>query len=96
VANFDPHLAPEKFFPYMPLKNVSPSFPPTLLIHGTDDTDVPHEQSSMMAVQFKTHNVSHQLISIQKGEHGLSGASKSSIEEAYAAVIPFIKKHLDR
>ncbi|MDA7866767.1 alpha/beta hydrolase [Verrucomicrobia bacterium] len=96
VANIDPHQDPEKFFPYMPLKNVTPLFPPTLLIHGTDDSDVPYEQSSLMAAQFKTHDVSHQFVSVSKGEHGLSGASKTSIEEAYAAVIPFIKKHLDR
>ena len=95
VADFDPHQEAEKFFPYMPIKNVTPLFPPTLLIHGTDDTDVPHHQSSLMAAQFKIHGIHHQFISIPKGEHGLSGASRSSIEEAYASVIPFIKKHLD-
>ena len=34
---------PEKFAPYMPLENVNEEdSPPTLLIHGQDDTDVPY------------------------------------------------------
>jgi dipeptidyl aminopeptidase/acylaminoacyl peptidase len=33
----------------MPLKNVTPEFPPTVVIHGTADTDVLFEQSKLMA-----------------------------------------------
>ena len=33
---------------------VSIDYPPTLLIHGTNDTDVPYEQSTMMAAEFKS------------------------------------------
>ena len=39
----------------MPVKHVTPDYPPTMLIHGTEDTDVPYEQSVMMAEQFKVH-----------------------------------------
>ena len=95
VSHFDPHNEPAKFFPFMPLKNVTKSFPPTLMIHGTNDTDVPHEQSSLMAAQFENHGVPHRLISIDNGEHGLGGASRESIEDAYASVIPFLRKYLD-
>jgi dipeptidyl aminopeptidase/acylaminoacyl peptidase len=34
---------------YCAVRNVSRDYPPTLLIHGTEDTDVPYEQSVAMA-----------------------------------------------
>lgn len=95
VSGFDPHTEAEKFYPYMAVRNVSEKYPPTLLIHGTADTDVPHEQSVMMAEQFKKHGVPHQLISIENGEHGLGGGDRAAIEAAYASVLPFVRKRLD-
>ena len=94
VSGFDPHTEPEKFFPYMAVKNVTNKYPPTLMIHGTKDTDVPHEQSLMMAEQFRKHDVPHRLISIENAEHGLGGGDRAAIEAAYAAVLPFVRKHL--
>lgn len=94
VSGFDPHTEPDKFLPFMAVKNVTNKFPPTLMIHGTVDTDVPHEQSVMMAEQFRKHGVRHRLISIENGEHGLQGGDRAAIEAAYAAVLPFVKKHL--
>ena len=54
----------------MAAKNVYPKYPPALMIHGTKDTDVPHEQSLIMAREFKKHVVTHRLISVKGGEHG--------------------------
>ncbi len=79
----------------MPVKNVTPDYPPTFLLHGQEDTDVPHEQSAMMAAQFKQHGVAHQFLSIPKGEHGLAGADRQRVEEAYQAAVAFLRKHLD-
>ena len=73
VSGWDPHTQAEKFHPFMPVKNVTEDYPPALLIHGTDDTDVPYEQSVMMVDQFKRHGVEHELITIHGGEHGLGG-----------------------
>ena len=78
----------------MAVKNVTAEYPPTLMIHGTADTDVPHEQSAIMAREFEKHGVPFRLISVTKGEHGLRGATKEDIEAAYAAVLPFIAKHV--
>jgi acetyl esterase/lipase len=49
VAGLDPVKERDKLDPYCPVRNVTPQFPPTLLVHGTDDTDVPYEQSRAMA-----------------------------------------------
>lgn len=96
VSGWDPHAEPEKFHPFMPVKNVTRDYPPTLLIHGTDDTDVPYEQSVMMAKQFKQHNVVHELITVPNGEHGLGGGEPQVIEAAYEKAIAFVLRHLRR
>ena len=38
---------------YCPLRHVTRDYPPTLLVHGTKDTDVPYGQSEAMAREFK-------------------------------------------
>lgn len=91
---WDPKRDVDKFTPYMPVRNVTQDYPPTLMIHGTIDTDVPHEQSVMMAAEFKKHGVDHRLISIENGEHGLGGGDPEKIEAAYEAAAEFLDKHL--
>ena len=94
VSTWDPHVTPEKFFPYMPLKHVTAEYPPTLLIHGTVDTDVPYQQSVLMAARLRARQVEHQLISIPGGEHGLGGGDPQKIDAAYAAAMSFVNRHL--
>ena len=71
-------------------------FPPTLLIHGSDDTDVPCEQSTMMAAEFRRHHVEHRLIVVPHAEHGLAGADPQQVETAYRSAVEFVRSHLDR
>jgi acetyl esterase/lipase len=95
VSGWDPHREPEKFYPYMAVKNVTKDYPPTLLIHGEQDTDVPYEQSVMMAKELKAHGIEHRLIGLPNGEHGLGGADKQQIEQAYQDAFKFLRDHLD-
>ncbi len=90
VSGWDPVSESEKFTPYMPVKNVTADYPPTVLIHGTEDTDVPHEQSTMMVEQFKKHGVEHRLFSIANGEHGLGGGDPKAIDRAYQEAFTFL------
>lgn len=94
VSSWDPKTEPEKFFPFMPVKNVTPDYPPTLLIHGETDTDVPHEQSVLMAAEFKKQGVPHRLISIPNGEHGLAGINRTTVDATYREAVMFIKQQL--
>jgi len=94
VSGWDPINSPERFDPFTPVKNVTAEFPPTVLIHGTNDTDVPYEQSVMMAEQFKQHNVPHLLISIPDGEHGLGGGDPKLIDAAYAKAFAFVDEQM--
>jgi acetyl esterase/lipase len=92
-AAADPKIEPE-FYRFMALKNVSPKYPPTLLVHGDQDTDVPYEQSTLMSAELKKHGVTQQLITLKDAEHGLAGGDKGEIDAAYAAAIEFLKQHL--
>jgi acetyl esterase/lipase len=94
VSGWDPHKEAEKFDPYMPVKNVTRQYPPTLLIHGTEDTDVPFDQSVMMADQFKKQGVEHELAAIVGGEHGLGGGDPDKIDEAYEKAFQFVHKRM--
>ena len=93
-GGWDPRRDVKKFIPFMPVRNVTKDYPPTLLIHGTKDTDVPHEQSVMMAAQLKQHGVEHRLISIKNGEHGLGGGNRKEIDASYKAALDFVNRHL--
>jgi acetyl esterase/lipase len=96
VSGWDPHKEAKKFDPFMPVKNVTRDYPPTLLIHGKTDTDVPHEQSEMMARELKRHEVKHRLVSIPNAEHGLQGGDKDEVEKAHRAAFDFLREHLAR
>jgi acetyl esterase/lipase len=96
VTGWDPDNEADRFAPFMPLKNVTRDYPPTLLVHGEDDTDVPYEQSRLMAAELKRQGVEHRLIGIPKGEHGLQGGDQKEIDAAYEAAFAFLRRHLDR
>jgi acetyl esterase/lipase len=95
VSDWEPHLEAEKFFPYMPVKNVTADYPPTVLIHGTADTDVPFEQSELMAAEFKKLHVQFQFHRIANAEHGLSGGDRAEIQKAEREAFAFVKQHLE-
>lgn len=94
VSGWNPNTDSDRFTPYMPVKNVTADYPPTVLVHGTEDTDVPHEQSVMMVQEFKKHGVAHQFHSIANGEHGLAGADRSQVNAAYTDAFAFLRNQL--
>ncbi|MEO2047150.1 MAG: alpha/beta hydrolase [Pirellulales bacterium] len=94
VGGFDPSTEAEKFFPWMPVKNVTEQYPPTMLIHGQQDTDVPHEQSVLMAEQFERHGVPHRFLSIENADHGLRGISSKDKDRIYGEAYNFVLKYM--
>ena len=94
ISGWDPTVEPEAFHPFMPIVNVDSDYPPTLLIHGTADTDVPFAQSALMAEVLTEAGVEHDLIQIDGGEHGLDGGQPDQIEKAYERALRFIGSHV--
>jgi dipeptidyl aminopeptidase/acylaminoacyl peptidase len=82
------------FDAFCPVRQVTPKYPPTLLIHGTNDTDVPHEQSVVMDGELARHRVPHELISVKGGTHGLGGLDRARLAEIYARVIAFVGRYI--
>nr|ALS20360.1 putative aromatic hydrolase [Sphingobium sp. YW16]AQZ39399.1 aromatic hydrolase [Sphingobium sp. YW16] len=95
VSGFPPSSIAELIAQYEPAKNVTRDYPPTLLMHGTDDHDVPYEESANMALQFEKHGVPYVLKTIDKGGHGFGGGSPDQIEDAYRSMRDFIVRYLD-
>jgi acetyl esterase/lipase len=94
VSGWNPHTEPQKFDPYMPVKNVTKSYPPTMLIHGTEDTDVPYEQSVLMARLFEKYAIEHQFITIPGAEHGLGDGDPKLIDDAYESILGFVNHYM--
>jgi acetyl esterase/lipase len=97
VGGRDPELDPDFFVPYCPVRNVSSDYPPTLLLHGDRDTDVPYQQSVMIAEALARHRVEHQLITIPGGGHGFDGNMDNvQARSAFAQAIDFLNRRLGR
>src|SRR5205085_8420581 len=94
VTGFDPEKDRQKLDPYCPVRNVSPEYPPTLLVHGTEDTDVPYELSAAMAKELAQYKVPHELVTVRGAGHGLSGCDAKLVAEAHAKALSFIRQHL--
>ena len=93
LTGYDPAQDPHAFDPFCPVRNVTRDYPPTLLIHGTKDTDVPYELSAQMDKELAAKGVAHKFITIPDGGHGF-GRNNSDIEaRTYQQVVEFLKEH---
>lgn len=93
VTGFDP-ADKAKLDPYCPVRNITKDYPPTMLVHGTVDTDVPYELSAAMEKELANHKVPHELVTVRNAGHGLSGGDPKLVEEAHAKALKFIRDHL--
>ncbi len=94
VAGHDPETENAWFDPYSPIRNVTKNYPPTLLIHGTKDTDVPYEQSKLMADTLSEVGVEHELLTVPGAGHGLTGIDPDERKRIDEHAVTFIKNHL--
>lgn len=93
ATGWNPRSEPEKFYPYMPLKNITPDYPPTLLVHGLKDTDVPVENALLMDAELGRNGVEHWLITDPDADHS-SNWSEIAAAKIQRAAIEFIRLHL--
>jgi acetyl esterase/lipase len=95
VAGLDPDKeAPNAFDPFCPIRNITAAYPPTLLVHGTKDTDVPYEQSEAMDRELTRKGVQHELITVPDGGHGLNGSDPAVVVGVRRRVLSFLADHL--
>jgi acetyl esterase/lipase len=95
VTGRDPDAEPRAYDQWCSVRNVTRHYPPTMLLHGDADTDVPYRQSVMMAEELKLHGVEHELITIPGGPHGFDRAmDKPEISAIFDRAVQFIARRL--
>ena len=93
VSGHDPEKEPAFFIPYCPVQNVDAAYPPTLLLHGDQDTDVPYQQSVLMAEAFSRNQVVHELITMAGHDHGFDRAmDEPAVKDAFGKVLAFLDR----
>jgi acetyl esterase/lipase len=76
-----------------PIYHVTGEYPPTLFLHGTNDTDVPYEQSVFMRAAVIKNGVYGKLITIPNGEHVFEKDFHNPIvQDALSQMIEFLKE----
>jgi acetyl esterase/lipase len=76
-----------------PLNWVTPDAAPTLLIHGTEDKYVAHEQAEWMHGRLKACGVDVELLTLEGAGHGFKGPDA---EKAEKALLEFFEKKLKK
>ena len=96
VAGHDPDREANWFAPFCPVRNVTPDFPPTLLIHGDQDTDVPVQQSVLMMDTLKRHGVPHELAILPDRPHGFDsqGTGDPVVAAVFSQALGFLERHV--
>lgn len=97
VSGHDPEKERSWYFEYEPLRNVTSAYPPTMLLHGEEDTDVPFQQSVLMAEAFELHNVDYEFLRRPDWGHGFDRKRMvdSTVQEAFSRVLAFLQKNLE-
>ena len=93
VSGHDPSEA-EWFADYEALRNVTPSYPPTILLHGEADTDVQFEQSVLMQAALEAAGVRNTFVSRPDWQHGFDhlGLQDEHVSAAFDAILEFLSK----
>lgn len=80
---------------YCPLRLIDSYYPPTLLLHGDDDEDVPYDESVNMKKALSDASVSSKLITIKGGKHTFDeDMDDAQVAGAFKEVIQFLKEQL--
>ena len=95
VTGHQPGVDRDNITPFCPVRNITPDFPPIIMVHGTADTDVPFYESENMAIELQKHGIRHELLTIPNGGHGLGGGKPRLIEWAHAKTFDFIREQLN-
>ena len=81
---------------FCPIRHVTQAFPPTLLLHGGKDTDVPVQQSVQMADELRRKGIACTLITLPDHNHVFDlgrGMEDPLVADAFEQVVSFVKEH---
>ncbi|MDW0117876.1 alpha/beta hydrolase [Sporosarcina thermotolerans] len=95
LSGLIPFLEKDKLKKYSPLFNIHADYPPTLLLHGTNDEDVPYEQAVLFAESLQENGIEGKLITIPEGKHQFDNDWELPVvQNAFNEVLTFLNDHL--
>ena len=95
IAGINPIMHKDALLKFCPKQNITSEYPPTLLLHGTKDEDVPYEQSVFMRGALIKERVETKLITIPNGGHVFDkDFDNPVVQGAFKQVIEFLQYHL--
>ncbi len=84
-----------KLWSLAPIAAVHKGMPPFLCIHGTKDDQVPYDQSIAMCEAMRKAGASCELITVEKGGHGMSSWRDPDMQHWKPEMIAWLKKTLN-
>lgn len=95
ITGLNPEVNQEKLSRFCPLYHANNEYPPTLLLHGTMDEDVPCEQSVQMNYALNQAGSISKLIKIPNGKHVFDEEWQNPVvQQAFKEVITFLHENL--
>ena len=79
---------------YCPRRHIEEGFPPTMLVHGLNDSDVPASESDCLASALRDKGVPHEYHSLPGVGHGFAGATVELVQSTEQAVAEFLHVHI--
>ena len=108
VVGTEPGAAATAYREYSPERLARHDFPPTLLLHGDHDVDVPFEMSERMAAVLTRRRVAHRLVRMNGYNHAFDvfatyppqgppiGMRRPEVTAAFDDVVAFLTSELRR
>lgn len=93
TVDMNERLTTQGLLEYCPTYLVNDSYPPTLLLHGNNDEEVPYEESLRMKAALDKNKVENQLITIRDGKHSFDKhMHDEQVKRAFDKVLKFLNK----
>jgi len=96
VSGHDPVGEAGWFSSYEPAHNVTPDYPPTMLLHGQADSDVPFAAAERMVAALEAGGVTYEFVTRAGWNHVFDQmeAGSPAVRDAQQQVIAFLDKHV--
>ena len=103
ITGMDPSRDYDRLVRLCPVRNIDDDFPPTLLLHGTADTDVPYYASVEMMHALESRGLRAELISIPGAGHvfdravtsaDLSAPAPSDAARSFHDIVAFLQRYV--
>lgn len=95
VTGMNPIMDSDRLKQYCPVDLADTDYPPTLLLHGDADDDVPYSESVNMNGQLQNLGVESRLITIPDGAHQFDlEMDNPVVKEAFQEVLAFLEKYI--